>query len=150
VKLPADAAPDSFNLLPVLLGQTTAKPVREATVHHAGSGKFAIRKGDWVFIDSPSGNDNGVRGEPDWFKQERGYEAHTQPGELFNLREDLIERRNIFAERPAVVRELKSLLEQYQQRGRSTPGPALTNDVPIGSGALPARGAGKLRPKAPK
>jgi arylsulfatase A-like enzyme len=150
VKLPADAAPDSFNLLPVLLGQPHPRPLREATVHHAASGKFALRKGDWVFIDAPSGDDNGPRGEPDWFRQERGYEKHAQPGELFNLREDLLQRRNHFAERPEIVRELKALLTQYQQRGRSTPGPALTNDAPIGAGAPPAKGAGKVRPKAAK
>ena len=28
----------------------SAAPIREATVHHAASGKFAIRKGDWVLI----------------------------------------------------------------------------------------------------
>ncbi len=131
-KLPADAAPDSVNVLPVLLGEKHDGPVREATVHHSASGKFAIRKGDWVFIDAPSGDDNGARGEPEFFKTERGYAKHDQPGELFNLREDLSERRNHFAEKPDTVRDLKALLEKYKADGRSTPGAKQQNDVPIG------------------
>ena len=120
VTLPESAAEDSVNILPALLGQKRDGPLREATVHHSGSGKFAIRKGDWVFIDAPTGDDNGARGEPAWLRQQRGYEGHSLPGELFNVSEDLIERRNQYAEHPEVVRELKALLEKYQRDGRST------------------------------
>jgi arylsulfatase A-like enzyme len=132
-KLPPNAGEDSFNLLPVLRGEKLDRPVREATVHHAASGKFAIRKADWVLIDAPSGDDNGPRGEPQWLKDERGYAKHDQPGELFNVRDDVAERRNQFAERPEVVRELKELLEKYKREGRSTPGEPQKNDAPIGN-----------------
>jgi arylsulfatase A-like enzyme len=131
VTLPEDAGEDSINILPVLLGNAGSTPVREATVHHSASGKFAIRRGDWVLIDAPSGDDNRKRGEPEWFKQERGYTARDQPGELFDLRQDLAERRNLYAERPEVVRALKELLEKYKREGRSTPGAPQKNDVPI-------------------
>jgi arylsulfatase A len=140
--LPDNAAEDSVNILPALLGQKSATPLREATVHHSSSGKFAIRKGDWVFIDAPTGDDNGARGEPAWFRQERGYTGHTHPGELYNLREDLLQRRNLYGERPEIVRELKELLARYQRNGRSTPGEAQTNDARIGGPAQP--------PSAPK
>ncbi|MEP6670946.1 MAG: arylsulfatase [Chthoniobacter sp.] len=129
--LPEAAAPDSYNLLPLFLGQKHNEPIREATVHHSGSGKFAIRKGAWVLIDAPSGDDNGTNGEPQWLKDERGYTRHTLPGELFNVREDLIERHNYFAERPEIVRELKALLEKYKADGRSTPGEPQKNDPPL-------------------
>jgi len=130
-ELPPNAGEDSFNLLPVLLGEKLDRPVREATVHHSCSGKFAIRKGDWVFIDAPSGDDNGRHGEPQWLKDERGYTKDSLPGELFNVREDVSERRNQFAERPEIVRELKELLEKYQRDGRSTPGLPQKNDTTI-------------------
>jgi arylsulfatase A-like enzyme len=130
--LPEDAGEDSVNILPVLLGNAGSTPVREATVHQSASGKFAIRRGDWVLIDAPSGDDNRKRGEPEWFKEERGYTAHDQPGELFDFRQDLAERRNLYAERPEIVRALKELLEKYKREGRSTPGAAQKNDVPIG------------------
>ena len=133
VKLPESAAVDSVSILPSLLGEKRDGPLREATVHHSASGRFAIRKGDWVLIDAPTGDDNGARGEPAWLKQQRGYESHSLPGELFNVREDLIERHNQYAERPEVVHELKALLEKYQRDGRSTHGAPQPNDVPPGS-----------------
>lgn len=64
-------------------------------------------------------------------KAERGYTAHDQPGELFNLRVDPAQRHNRYAEQPQLVRELKALLEKYQAEGRSNPGAARKNDVPI-------------------
>ncbi len=66
-------------------------------MHHSGNGKFAIRQGDWVLIDARTGDDNGERGEPDWFKQERGYAPNTAAGELYDLRDDLPQRDNLYA-----------------------------------------------------
>jgi len=117
-KLPNDAAEDSCNILPALLDEKRKSPLREATVHHSCNGKFAIGKGQWVLIDAPSGADNK---EPDWFKQERGYEGHELPGELYDLSQDLAERRNLYAEHPEIVTELKTLLEKYKSEGRSVP-----------------------------
>src|SRR5581483_7496403 len=122
---------DSYNLLPALTGAKLDKPIREATVHHSGSGKFAIRQGDWVLIDHATGDDNGKAGEPQWLKQDRGYTAHNQPGELYDLRQDLAQRRNLYGEQPDKVRELKALLERYKQDGRSTPGARQRNDVEV-------------------
>jgi hypothetical protein len=154
VKLPATAAVDSVDILPALLGEKRDRPLREATVHHSASGKFALRRGDWVFIDAPTGDDNGPRGEPAWLKQQRGYEPHSLPGELFNLREDFIQRHNRYAERPELVREMKALLDQYKRNGRSTPGAAQANDAPIGSdtgvGKAPAQAAKKAGAKKAK
>lgn len=131
VKLPDNAGEDSVNLLPALLNQKREAPLREATVHHGAKGNLAIRKGDWVFIDAPSGQENAPRaGEPAWFQKQRGYEPHNHPGELFNLREDLIERNNRYAERPEIVREMQELLQRYIRDGRSTLGPKQANDVP--------------------
>ncbi len=130
-KLPDDAAEDSVNGLPALLGEKLSASVREAIVLHSAQGKFAIRKGDWVLIDAPSGDDNRARGEPQWLKNERLYTQHAQPGELYNLREDLAQRYNRFDEKPMLVSELKTLLEQYKHQGRSTPGAPQQNDVEI-------------------
>jgi len=114
--LPANAGEDSYNILPALLGQKLEKPIREATVYHSSKGDFAIRQGNWVFIDSRSGEDSK---EPDWFKQERGYKPHNFPGELFDLSQDISERGNLYGEHPERVRELKALLQKYKDDGRS-------------------------------
>ncbi len=121
--LPPDAAEDSYDILPALLGKHRRTPIREATVLHGGDGKFAIRQGRWVLIDASTGDGNGKRGEPEWFKQERGYQADSFPGQLFDLQDDLSQRRNRYGEQPRVVARLKALLEKYKADGRSTPGP---------------------------
>jgi arylsulfatase A-like enzyme len=116
--LPADAGEDSYDVLPALRGEDDDDPLREATVHHGVSGNLAIRKGDWVLIDAPTGDEND---EPDWFREERGYEDHDHPGELYDLSVDLAQRENLYGERPGKVEELRSLLDQYRERGRSHP-----------------------------
>jgi arylsulfatase A len=125
-QLPADAGEDSVSFLSALVGEKRDKPLREATVHHGGNGTLAIRKGNWVLIDAKTG-DGGNR-EPAWFRRERGYQPHSFPGELYDLSQDLPERRNLYGERPEVVCELKELLEKYKRDGRSTPGPLQKND----------------------
>jgi arylsulfatase A len=91
-------------------------------VHHTGSGRFAIRQGPLVFIDAPTGDDNGnANREPGWLKAERGYMAHDQPGELYDLAKDPSEKTNLYASRPDDVKRLKTLLEKYKSEGRSVP-----------------------------
>ena len=89
VPLPAGAGEDSVSMLPLLFHGDAALPTRRFAVHHSLNGKFAIRCGDWVFIDAPSGGDAQ---EPDWYREERGYSDHDFPGELFNS-----ERRHLRA-----------------------------------------------------
>lgn len=131
VKMPADAGVDSVNILPALLGEKREAPLREATVHHSGQGKFAIRKGDWVLIFAPTGDDNGKRGEPDWFRKDRGYTPNTEAGELFNLAKDPTQRDNRYEAEPEKVKELSALMEHYVSEGRSTLGPKQKNDVHV-------------------
>ena len=134
VKLPANAAEDSWDIRPALLGEKLTHPAREATVLHSGGGKFAIRQGEWVFIDSPSGDGNH---EPDWFKQERNYQPHPYPGELYNLNDDLPQWENLYAKKPEVVQRLKTLLLKYKADGRSTPGPAQPTSEGKRAGSIP-------------
>jgi arylsulfatase A-like enzyme len=130
VTLPPDAGVDSYNVLPALRGQKLPRPVREATVLHSADGKFVLRQGSWVLIDARTGDDNGQRGEPDWLKRERGYTPNTAPGELYDLRDDLPQRANLYAQKPEIVNRLETLLEKYKANGRSTPGPIQPGTLP--------------------
>lgn len=116
VDIPDGAGEDSLSALPALLGAPLAADRREAIVYHAGNGSLAIRRANWVFVDAPTGDGNG---EPEWFRQERGYVPHDHPGELFALDTDPAEARNLYAERPGVVAELRALLRRYVEEGRS-------------------------------
>ena len=117
-RLPEDAAEDSYDLSAALLGQEFASPVREATVHHGSKGWFGIRQGDWVLVDHPTGDSNR---EPEWFRRQRLVDAHDQPVELFNLRQDPMQRRNLAAGNSELVGSLQRLLRRYIEEGRSVP-----------------------------
>jgi arylsulfatase A len=126
-KLPSTAAEDSYSILPALLGQKLATPIRKATVFHGARGSLAIRQGDWVLIDARTGA--GSR-EPAWFKEKHGYPTNKFSGELFNLRDDLAQRKNLYGEKPEVVQRLKALLEKYKTEGRSAPVAKLPSAAP--------------------
>lgn len=131
VKLPADAGVDSVNILPALLGEKRERPLRDGTVLHSAQGKFAIRRGNWVLILARSGDDNGKKGEPAWLQKDRGYSAHTEAGELYDLVKDPTQKSNLYSKEPAKVKELAELLAGYVTSGRSTPGPDQKNDTEI-------------------
>ncbi len=122
VSLNEDQGEDSVSILPLLRGEHD-RPVREFAIHHSCHGKFAIRKGKWVLIDSPDGDDNA---EPDWFKEVRGYTAHDLPGELFDLEEDISERVNRYGDCPEIVREMTCMLERAKSEDiADRPSPAV-------------------------
>jgi arylsulfatase A-like enzyme len=113
-RLPANAAEDSFSLLPVLLGRKLTKPVREAVVHHSSEGMFSIRQGEWKLC---LGLGSGGFSQPKKVQPKPG----EAPGQLYNLREDPEEKRNVYLEHPEIVQRLTALLQRYQREGRSRP-----------------------------
>ncbi len=103
--LPADAAPDSFNVLPALLGEKPDPPCRDHLVEHGNV--LAMRKGQWKLIPrGPAG---------------KGKKAAGGGPELYNLADDIGETKNIAAQHPDVVKELSDLLDRVRDRGRSRP-----------------------------
>jgi len=118
-KLTDDAAEDSYDIGAALFGKARTEPIREATVHHSMNDEYAIRKGDWVFIDSARGAHGAA--EPAWWKAKHGIGPQTERGELFHLKEDLRETKNLYKQYPERVKELKTLLEKYKIEGRSVP-----------------------------
>ncbi len=113
-RLPEGAGEDSYDILPALLGSPHASPIREATVHHALIGMFAIRRGDWKLI---LGRGSGGFTLPQWIPPKPGEPA----GQLYNLADDPEEAHDRYAERPEVVDQLTALLESYRRTGRSAP-----------------------------
>ena len=49
---------------------------------------------------------------------------------MFDLDTDVRETKNLASDRPEVAARLAALLDKTVKDGRSTPGPALENDVP--------------------
>jgi arylsulfatase A-like enzyme len=114
--LPDQAAPDSYNLLPILRGEEYPSPFREATIHNTFESIWGIRKGDWLFINSSTG---GHRTPPESFSEMRGYVDFNTPGILFDMKEDPGQKNNLYEEYPELVQELDQLLQDYRDQGYS-------------------------------
>ena len=115
-----DEAIDSYNLLPVLNGEDYSRPLRAATVQNTSAGKFALRQGDWVLIDAPSG---AAKKESQSYLKHFGFEAYGKghPGLLFNLKDDPRQSRNIYADHPGKVTSMRKLLKRYIGGERCAP-----------------------------
>jgi hypothetical protein len=50
---------------------------------------------------------------------------------LYNLDIDIKEQHNVYKENPEVVKSLTALLQNYIDKGRSTPGAPQKNDTPV-------------------
>jgi arylsulfatase A len=111
-ELPADAAEDSFNFLPVLLGQKLERPVREAVVHHSGDGTFGIRQGPWKLAMALGSH--GFSKPQDIKPVEGG-----PKGQLYNLDDDPEEQNNLWLKKPEVAKRLTDVLEKIKADGRS-------------------------------
>ena len=117
-QLPSDSAEDSYNLMPVLKGRKLPAPLREATVHHSISGRFAIRQQNWVYIESHSGADTP---EPQKIREILGVKSHSLKAELFDLKQDPKQTKNLLDEHPDKAQSLKNILDRYRSHNRSTP-----------------------------
>ena len=116
-ELPADAAEDSHDLLPLLKGEVES--VRCTHIHNTSAGRYAIRHGDWLLVDSKDGYVS--RRDAAW-EARHGYPPDDDsPVELYNLKTDLAQKQNIAAAHPEKVAELQTLLKQIREQGHSAP-----------------------------
>jgi len=115
-QLPKNAAPDSYNLLPVIKEKKYKSPLREATVHNTFPKVWGLRQGQWLYINSPSGEHSKM---PESFKKLRGYKDFETKGLLFNMKNDPEQRVNLYEQHPEKMIEMENLLQAYRDRGYS-------------------------------
>ncbi len=108
-RLEPEAAPDSFDLLAALTGRSGQG--REWLVGHGAS--FMIERGDWKYI-LPS----KTAAVQTTTNTETGGDPAPQ---IYNLRDDPGERRNLAEEHPERVQELRALLERIRGAARTRP-----------------------------
>lgn len=111
----ANAAEDSFSLLPVLMGeQSEERSIRPPVVSVSSHRVRAIQDRKWKLIE---GLGSGGFTDP----------SHVEPGpgdpegQLYNLEEDPAETNNLWHEYPEVVDRSKQFLKEYDQSARSRP-----------------------------
>jgi arylsulfatase A-like enzyme len=97
---PGDAT-DSENYLDAWLGRT--EKGREYMLEEAYT--FALRKGDWKYIRPQAGE------TPDWMKNKKVNSGLTDEIQLYNLKNDLGETKNIASDHPEIVQELSQKLD---------------------------------------
>ena len=121
VSLADDIATDSFDMLPVMLGeQAEADSVRPHLLTQSFRGEFQIRKGHWKYLDHKGSGGNGY---------EKGIMAQyalpekvpDSPGQLYNLEADQGETTNLYFKEEAKRKELQEWLAQLKSSGRSAP-----------------------------
>ncbi|MCC5930957.1 MAG: arylsulfatase [Cyclobacteriaceae bacterium] len=99
---------DSYSFYAALNGEVDMT-IRPEMIHHSSRGMYAIRKGDWKYID---GLGSGGFTHP---AVEAAQDAGPQ-GQLYHLATDPGEMNNVYLNYPEIVRELKSLLEHEKSR----------------------------------
>ena len=116
-KLPAkeQAAEDSYNMLPAWLGEKPGKktkaPLRPHLIVHSADGTFAIREGQWKWIEGREAGAKSVGG--------RAVRADEMKPQLYDLRADRAESNDVIEQQTAVVKRLSALLNQIRQQGFS-------------------------------
>jgi len=108
--LEQDDAPDSFNVLPALVGESATG--RDHVVEH-GTGGLALRAGSWKYMEPARGPKVNTN---------TNIETGNAPDpQLYDLNSDPGEQENLAARHPEKVLELQARLDSLRDAGSSRP-----------------------------
>ena len=112
INLPADAAPDSFNVLPALLGES--ETAREHAIFHVGGTKtpLTLRHGNWKFMEAGKGGYGKAAAKKD---------SGGNQVQLYDLSQDPSEQNNLAEKLPEKAKEFGDFLRQAREAGRTRP-----------------------------
>ena len=111
-QVPSGAGEDSYSFLSALAGDDS-KSERDTIVHHSVNGTFAVRVGDWKLIVNNLGS--GGFSAPRVVKPKEDGPG----GQLYNLKDDPGETKNVWLEQETVVERLQEELKRIQTTGQS-------------------------------
>lgn len=122
-EIPHDAAEDSYNMLPALLGKAGKEPVRQYMLQQTWTLEMSIRNGNWKYLDHKGSGGNNYERDGEWGMKQYTIEDTDPdaPGQLYNLDTDPGEITNLYSKHPEIVKELKTKLEEFKASGRSAP-----------------------------
>ena len=97
--------------------------MREYTLHQTISLALAIRHGDWKYLDHRGSGGNNYARTGEWGMKQfaRPEKAPSAPGQLYNLKTDPGETKNLYLEETERALTLKAKLEEFKRTGRSAP-----------------------------
>ncbi|MEM7015660.1 MAG: sulfatase-like hydrolase/transferase, partial [Verrucomicrobiota bacterium] len=120
-ELPDDAATDSFDMLPAMIGtQDPNESIRPHLLTQSFRGQFQIRQGKWKYLDHKGSGGNNYENEilKSYALPEAAPDA---PGQLYDLEKDPGETTNLYFANEAKREELRALLNELKESGRSAP-----------------------------
>lgn len=121
VDQPAGSCEDSVSFLPAFSGEPI-KSTRKGVIHHSISGHFAYRTGNWKLLLARA---SGGWSSP----KENQVSANAPKGQLYDMASDVGEKKNLYREKPEIVKQLLEQLTADIKAGRSTDGSKSKNDV---------------------
>jgi arylsulfatase A-like enzyme len=102
-------AEDSFNILPIIIGEIQKNPIRNSIIHHSANGKFSIRQKNWKLV---KGLGSGGFTLPARIIPKKG----NPKGQLYDLELDPYEKYNLWNENPDKVEALEKLLNKIKKK----------------------------------
>lgn len=109
-KLGSSEAEDSYSFLPSVLGKTKDAGRTSLTMVAGGSGAYVVRIGDWKYIEG---------GKPAWGQTFYNPGPKTKDFQLYNLKDDPKEEKNLYNTMPDKVAEFKTLISQVEKQGKT-------------------------------
>ncbi len=105
--LPAWDAPDSYDMLPALLGKSPAG--RQVMLEEAFT--LALREDNWKYIAPPT------KAAPAWLKNKAVETGLTPTAQLFELKNDQGEENNVIDKYPEQAEKMKKMLRDIETQG---------------------------------
>lgn len=125
VMRPEEAGADSFSFYDELIGKRNESALRPHMVVNNADGVIAIRKGPYKYIE-------GIPAKKDLSEGRKKYLADELKEQMYDLDKDLSETKDILANQPKEVKDMKNTLEEIRS---------------LGSERLAAEASGKKRKK---
>ena len=120
VSLPDNCGEDSVSNLP-LWKEPEGDEVRKDIVHQSIDGSLSIRRGNFKL--------EMCQGSGGWSEPVSGTKDESLPRfQLYDLSDDIGERKNVIEEHKELAGELRNILKSYVENGRSTPGEPQSNN----------------------
>lgn len=114
-QVPDSLTHDSHDFSNLWLGEEYVSPIRKATVQNTYKNRYALRMGDWVFINDSTGYHSKI---PNWAKEHLGFAPLSQPFQLYNLQEDIGQKNNRISEEGLqdLVGSMKAKLKEIRSK----------------------------------
>lgn len=106
---PTEFAEDSFNMLPIILGEIQKNTIRNSIIHHSSNGKFSIRQKNWKLV---KGLGSGGFTLPARIIPKKG----DPKGQLYDLELDPYEKYNLWKKEPEIVNRLERALKMAKRK----------------------------------